>query len=84
MEYFGNCPKCGHHTIVKTVKTIKSATERNPQRVALCGNCGETSRITIIGEIVKLEKPTQSATTMLTEEYDPELNSYSLRIKLWK
>lgn len=80
MEYIGNCPKCKHHTLVKTVKTIKNDSTRKPQRVTKCSNCGATTRQTIIGEIVKLVKPTQSA----TEEYDPTLNSYALRIQLWK
>jgi hypothetical protein len=81
MEYIGNCPKCNRHTIVKTIKRIAHGlTDRLPQRMAKCDKCGATARITIIGEILRLEKPTQSATV----EFDPTLNSYSLKIQMWK
>ena len=54
MEYLGNCPKCKHHTIVRTVKQIPHTEgQRLPQREEKCINCGETKRITIIGEVVK-------------------------------
>jgi transcription elongation factor Elf1 len=58
MEYFGNCPKCNHHTIVKSVKQIHGSTKRLPQRTTKCGHCGATARITIIGQIVKLATTT--------------------------
>jgi transcription elongation factor Elf1 len=76
MEYFGNCPKCRHHTIVKSVKAIKSATARLPQRIAYCINCETTARITIIGTVEKSE----STTTVVNPEF---ATNNTLRIKLW-
>jgi transcription elongation factor Elf1 len=76
MEYFGNCPKCRHHTIVKSVKAIKSATARLPQRTSECINCGTTARITIIGEIVKLAG--------ITNVVNPEFATVNrLVVRLW-
>lgn len=76
MEYFGNCPKCRHHTIVKSVKAIKSATLRLPQRIAYCINCETTARITIIGEIIKLAEATDTV--------NPEFATANrLVVRLW-
>ncbi len=76
MEYFGNCPKCKHHTIVKSIKSIKSTTARLPQRIAKCIKCGKTSRITIIGEVTKDAQTTNTV--------NPEFATANrLVIKLW-
>jgi predicted RNA-binding Zn-ribbon protein involved in translation (DUF1610 family) len=58
MEYLGNCPNCGKHIIVQTIKRISHNAQRKPQREANCPNCG-LRRITIIGEIAKVKKLVQ-------------------------
>lgn len=56
MEYLGNCPNCGKHTIVTTIKRIAHETTKKPQREAKCTNCGKVKRVTIIGEIAKVKR----------------------------
>jgi transposase-like protein len=82
VEYLGNCPRCKHHTIVKTIKQIPhSITERFPQRKVKCEHCGSTQRVTIIGEIVKRPVPTEAINPELINEVQPEDR---LIFQLWK
>jgi transcription elongation factor Elf1 len=76
MEYIGNCPVCKHHTIIKTVKEIVHDKKRRPQRKVKCLNCGNLTRITIIGEIEKVFSEMKSPT--------PEFSTHNrLLIKFW-
>jgi hypothetical protein len=52
-EYIGNCPNCHCHTLVESSRSIKPNSQRKPQRVAKCSRCGQTKRITILGEFVR-------------------------------
>ena len=51
-EYLTKCSKCGKHNILSAVKAIK-INKRLPQRVNKCNKCGKTSRMTLIGEVIK-------------------------------
>lgn len=93
MEYLGNCNVCEKHTIINesttvngTVKPRNTNTHRTTQsstpksKVAKCLRCGKVSRITIIGTVGIMARSTDQP----TEEHDPELNSYALKVQIWK
>lgn len=83
MEYLGNCPKCNHHTIVKTIKQIVHTATRKPQRNAKCVNCGKLSRITIIGEFIQEKRKVE---VPLTEDKQPifvTIDKDITQLKFW-
>jgi len=53
VEYITRCP-CGKHNILSAVKAIKPKNKRLPQRISKCYSCKKATRMTIIGEVVKV------------------------------